>query len=134
MLKFYLPFILSIDDHSSIVFADEKPIYEIDVYQLVRRDVITDNTPIHELESANSKNKYSILVAAVNIKGGTVPPVKSFLIEKCTDSSIFLRFIRLLLESRVLERGVVYVFDNCTIHKFGDNIGTQDFCFVNTVF
>ena len=55
MLKFYLPFILSIDDHSSIVFADEKPIYEIDVYQLVRRDVITDNTPIHELESANSK-------------------------------------------------------------------------------
>jgi transposase len=128
MLKSYLSFILSIDDHSRIVFADEKPMKEIDVYRLVRRDVLTGDTPTHELESANSKNRYSIL-AAVNIKGGDVPPVKSILIEKCTDSSIFLRFIRVLLLWRVLVRGDVFVIDNCTIHKFGDNIGTQEFLF-----
>ena len=128
MLQSYLPFILSISDHSRLVFADEKPMKEIDVYRLVRRNVMTGDTPTHEIDSANSKNRYSIL-AAVNIKGGTVPPVKSVLIEKCTDSSIFLRFIRMLLESRVLDRGDVFVLDNCTIHKFGDNIGTQEFLF-----
>ena len=74
---------------------------EIDVYRLMRRDVITGNTSTHELDSANSKNRYSIL-ADVNIKGGNVPPVKSVLIEQCTDSSIFLEFIRMLLESGVL--------------------------------
>jgi hypothetical protein len=55
MLKSYLSFILSIDDHYRIVFADEKSMKEIDVYRLVRRDIITGDTPTHELESANSK-------------------------------------------------------------------------------
>ena len=35
----------------------------------------------------------------------------------------------MLLLWRVLVRGDVFVIDNCTIHKFGDNIGTQDFLF-----
>ena len=33
----------------------------------------------------------------------------------------------MLLDSRVLERGDIFVLDNYTIHKFGDNIGTQEF-------
>ena len=55
ILQFYLPFILSIDDHSHIVFEDEKPMKEIDVYRLVRHDVLTGNTPTHEFNSADLK-------------------------------------------------------------------------------
>ena len=128
ILENYLAFILSIDDHSRLVFADEKPMKEVDVYRLVRRDLVTGFTPNHSVDSANSKNRYSIL-AAVNIKGGNIPSVQSVLIETCTDSSIFLRFIRVLLDSGVLQRGDVFVLDNCTIHMYGDNVGTQDYLF-----
>ena len=73
---------------------------------LVRRDPVSGITPSHISDSINSKNRYSIL-AAVNMKGGNAPPpVKSVLIEQCTDSSIFLDFIWMLLESGVLQRGI----------------------------
>ena len=68
------------------------------MYRLVKHDVLTGNTPTHELDSTNLKNRYSIL-AAVNIKGGTVSTIKSVLIEKCIDLSIFLMSICLLLAS-----------------------------------
>ena len=35
----------------------------------------------------------------------------------------------MLLGSQVLEWGDIFVLDNCTMHKFGDNIDTQEFCF-----
>ena len=128
ILHHYLDFILSIEDHSRLMFGDEKPMKEVDVYRLVRRDPVTGFTPNHTLDSVCSKNRYSIL-AAVNVKGGTIPPVQSVLIETCTDSSIFLQFIRILLDSGVLQRGDVYILDNCTIHMYGDNIGTQQYLF-----
>ena len=128
ILRNYLAFILSVHDHSRLVFADEKPMKEVDVYMLVRRDPVSGNTPNHTIDSANSKNRYSIL-AAVNVKGGNIPPVQAVLIEKCTDSSIFLQFIRTLLDSGVLQRGDIFVLDNCTIHMYGDNVGTQQYLF-----
>ena len=128
LLKMFLRFILSINDHSRLVFADEKPMKEIDIYRSVRRDVLTGEVPVHELDSANSKNRYSILTA-INIKGGSIPPVKSVILEKCTDSSIFLQFIRVLLLARILQRGDVFIVDNCSIHMFGDNTGTQEYLF-----
>ena len=79
---------------------------------------------MYQLESVNSKNRYSIL-SAVNIKGGNIPPVKAGVIQQCTDSSIFLQFIRILLDVRVLEQGDVFIVYNCSVHVQGDNIGTQ---------
>ena len=115
MLENYLSFILSIDDLTKLVFADEKPMKEVDIYRSVRRDVCTGHVPKHQLESVNSKNRYSIL-SAVNIKGGNIPPVKSVVIQQCTDSSIFLQFIRILLDVRVLEQGDVFIVNNCSVH------------------
>ena len=98
------------------------------MHAIVRRDPVSGNTPNHTIDSANSKNRYSIL-AAVNVKDGNIPPVKAVLIEKCTDSSIFLQFIRILLDSGVLQRGDICIMDNCTIHMYGDNVGTQQYLF-----
>ena len=128
ILREYLNFIVQIQDYSRLVFADEKPMKEIDVYRSVRRNPVDGNTPNHDVDSAKSKNRYSIL-AAVNVKGGSVPPVQSVIIEECTDSSIFLRLIRLLLDTGVLQRGGVFILDNCTIHIYGDNVGTQEYLF-----
>ena len=68
-------------------------------------------------------------MAAVNLKGGDAPPVHAVLIEQNTDSSIFFRFIQQLLELGVLQRGDVFILDNCTIHMHGDNSGSQDYLF-----
>ena len=107
ILQQYLSFIRSIGNHSRLVFVNEKPMKEVDVYWYSQRDPKTGSTPNHQLESANSKNRYNIL-ASVNIKEGDVPPVNAVIIETCTDSSIFLRFIRLLMERGVLVRGDVF--------------------------
>ena len=128
ILEQYYSFILNLNDHRRLVFADEKPMKECDVYRMVRRDPVTGDTPNHAVDSSNSKNRYSIL-SAVNIKGGTIPSLKAVIIDKCTDSSMFLQFVRLLLDSGVLQDGDVFVLDNCTVHLFGDNIGTQDYLF-----
>ena len=92
LLRSYLSFILKIQNNSRLVFVDEKPMKEIDIYRSVRRDIRNGDIPNHEMDSANSKNRYSILTA-VNIKGGHVPPVKSVIIEKCTNLSVFLQFL-----------------------------------------
>ena len=42
---------------------------------------------------------------------------------------MFLQFVCLLLDNGVLQDGDVFVLDNCTVHLYGDNIGTQDFLF-----
>ena len=47
-------------DHRKFVFADEKPMKEIDVYGEVHRDPITGEVPVQQCE-ANSKNRYNIL-------------------------------------------------------------------------
>ena len=77
LLQNYLEFIFSIADHKRLVFADEKPMKEKDLYMKVRRDVKKGTTPKHRFENINSsKNRLNILTA-VNIKGGSVPPVYS---------------------------------------------------------
>ena len=123
MLKNYLAFILSVKDHSRLVFANKKPMKELNTLRRVRRDVRTGAVPRIILELMNSKNRYSILTA-VNIKGGTIPPVKSIVLEESTDSSLFLQFIRILLNEQILKRGDVFIVDNCSVHVKGDNIGT----------
>ena len=63
---------MEVKDHTTVVFADEKPTKEIDIYGAVRRNVFNGDVPNHETE-ANAKHRYNIL-AAVNIKGGEIPP------------------------------------------------------------
>ena len=74
LLQRYLDFILSISDHTRLVFADEKPMKEKMIYGKVRRDVKRGTTPSNKCKSVNSKNRYNILTA-INIKGGSVQPV-----------------------------------------------------------
>ena len=73
LLKKYLRFICSISDHRRLVFADEKPMKEIDIFDRVRRDPYTCIVPYISM-NANTKNRYNIL-SAVNVKGGHVNPV-----------------------------------------------------------
>ena len=61
LLKRYLSF-ASLIDPSRFVFADEKPMKEIDIFGVVRRDIIKGTVPRHKM-NANSKNRWNILAA-----------------------------------------------------------------------
>ena len=101
------------------------------IYSKVRRDVQKGTTPAHKCKSVNSKNALNILTA-VNIKGGGVPPVYSKVLDTVkTNASVFIHFVRLLLVSKVLVRGDIFIVDNCTVHLKGDNIGIQEELFQN---
>ena len=128
MLRLYLDFIVRIHDHKKLVFADEKPMKEIDIYGCVRRDPLLGGTPYHEME-ANVKNRYSIL-SAVTLKTGNIKPVEYVILEATTDSCLFLQFVRILLERGTIARGDVFVVDNCSVHLQGDNVGIQEELFV----
>ena len=132
LLQNYLDFILSIRDHKRLVFADEKPMKEKDIYLKVRRDVKKGTTPPHRFKSINSsKNRLNILTA-VNIKGGSVPPVYSEVLKDLrTNASVFTQFVLGLIILRILQRGDVFIVDNCTVHIKGDNIGLQEELFQN---
>ena len=112
LLRLYLDFIVGLHDHKKLVFADEKPMKEIDIYGSVRRDPLLGDTPYHEME-ANVKNRYSIL-SAVTLKTGNNKPVEYVILEATTDSCLFLQFVRILLERGTIARGDVFVVDNCT--------------------
>ena len=59
-------------------------------------------------------------------KRGRVSPVWSVVLEECTDSCIFLLFVKILLQKGVLSRGDICVVDNYTVHTKGDNISLQE--------
>ena len=52
---------LSIKDHTQLIFANEKPMKEIDIFGTVKRNVVTYEVPNH------SMNKNSKTVQYVNI-------------------------------------------------------------------
>ena len=117
----YLSFISSIEDHTRLVFSDEKPMKEVMIFPKVRKDPLTGQCP-KNMSSSTSKNRFNIL-AAVNLKGGPVAPVYWEVLEECTTSALYLQFVKKLIENGVLQRGDYFVVDNCTIHYQGDNIG-----------
>ena len=47
------------------------------------------------------------------------------ILQECINSSLFLKFVKVLIEQRALVRGGIFVVDNCNIHMFGNNIGIQ---------
>ena len=123
-LQDYLGLITSIGDHARLVFSNEKPMKEVMIFPKVRKDPITSVSP-KNVSTSNSKNRFNIL-AAVNVKGGSVPPVYSQVIEECTNAAIYLQFVKKLVENCVLEPGDLFVVDNYTIHFQGDNAGLPD--------
>jgi len=123
LLKHYLRFIVSVLDHRRLVFADEKPMKEKDIFDRVRRDPFSGIVPYY-LMDANSKNRFNIL-CAINVKGGDVSPVEFVILEECTNSSLFFEFVLYLLDNGVLCRGDIFIVDNCSIHMKGDNVGLQ---------
>ena len=100
---------------------------EIDICGCMRRDPHTNGVPAHEMEP-NAKNRYNILAAAT-ISRGSVKPVEFEILQECTNSSLFLEFVRVLIEQRTLVRGDIFVVNSFTIHMFGNNIGIQDTLF-----
>ena len=123
-LKEYLTFISMTRDHNRLVFADEKPMKETNIYRNVRRDPMTGLIPNHEME-ANRKNRFNIL-AAVTLKKNGVRPVEYKVIEACTDAHVFLEFVMHLLEVGTLTQGDIFIVDNCTVHMQGVNCGLKD--------
>ena len=123
-LRDYISLIESIPDHKRLVFSDEKPMKEIDIFPRVRKNPLTGVSP-KNISTSSSKNRYNIL-AAVNLKGGHVPPVYYHVLEECTTSAIYLEYVKKLIESGVLCPGDYFIVDNCSIHYQGDNIGLPD--------
>ena len=123
-LQNYLAFISSIDDHTRLVFSDEKPMKEVMIFPRVRKDPFTGECP-KNISTSTSKNRFNIL-AAVNLKGGEIPPVYWEVIEECTNAALYLQFVKRLVENGILQQGDIFVVDNCSIHYQGDNIGLPD--------
>ena len=125
LLSRYLTFMSRVTDHQRLVFADEKPMKGKDIYGRMRRNIMTGDTPGHTMTFSNA-NRFNIL-AAVSVKGGHVRAVEYILLEKVrTDTPIFLRFVKRLLRVGTLERGDIFVVDNCSVHIQGDNSGLQE--------
>lgn len=54
------------------------------------------------------------------------------MLEECSKSALFLQFVffvLLLTNEEILERGDIFVVDNCSIHYKGDNLGIQELLF-----
>ena len=109
-LQDYLTFISSLSDQQKLVFSDEKPMKEVMIFPRVRKDPFTGVCP-KNVSSSTSKNRYNIL-AAVNLKGGDIPPVYWEVIEECTNAALYLQFVKRLVENGVLEHGDIFVVDN----------------------
>ena len=87
-LQNYLNIIANIDDHVRLVFSDEKPMKEVMIFPKVRRDPLFGDSPKNK-STSNSKNRYNIL-AAVNVKGGQVPPVYFRVLEATTQTRQYI--------------------------------------------
>ena len=123
----YLRFICNIRNHKNLVFADEKPMKEQDIYSLVRRDIMTGIVPANKARNANSRNRWNIM-CAVTVKKG-VRSVEHLVFDECADSSLFSKFVHHLVEKGTLQFGDIFVIDNCTIHMQGVNKYLQESLF-----
>lgn len=124
LLEKYLNFVRGISDRRRLVFADEKPMKEVMIFSRVRKDVLTNKTPVNIVPSS-AKNRFNIL-CAVNLKGGNIPPCDFVVLEECTNAAVFAEFVSNLITNGTLVRGDIFVVDNCTVHFQGDNEGMED--------
>ena len=83
----------------------------------MRRDPFTGDI-LHETCNTNAKNRYNVL-AAVTLKPD-IAPVQALVVEVHGNGALFSNFVAHLLATRTLQRGDIFVVDNCTIHFMGD--------------
>ena len=103
--------------NNKCVFADEKPLKEVDLTGQVRKDPFTGDIP-HETCNANAQNRYNVL-AAVTLKPD-IAPVQALVLEAYGNAALFANFVAHLLATCTLQSGDIFVVDNCTIHFMGD--------------
>ena len=118
----YEQFIRSVGDRRRLVFADEKPMKEIDIYGKVRRDPI-DGTVAWIPCNPNTKNRYNIL-AAVGLKQTIA--CEALVLDCNADAYIFSRFVQHLISKGFLVAGDIFIVDNCSIHFQGENQHLQE--------
>ena len=76
---------------------------EVMIFPKVRKDPITGSCP-KNASLSTSKNRFNIL-AAINLKGGSIPPVYYEILEECTTSALYLQFVKKLVENGILQEG-----------------------------
>ena len=110
------------DSHPRLVFADKKPMREVDTFGRARRDPINGDIdiPHHSTDNANSRKLFNI-VAAVTVKQNIATPIEAVVLDIIGDSIVFQHFVIRLLEIGFLAPGGVFIVDNCTIHLKGTN-------------
>ena len=124
LLHSYIALIKHLKNHRRLVFADEKPMKDIDLYDRTRRDPVTGEVfPI--LCNANSKFRYNIL-AAVTVKRNLQRNVEFLRLEDNGDAFVFREFVGHLIRTGILVRGDIFVVDNCSIHMKGENEFLQE--------
>ncbi len=124
-LECYIDLIRQVDDHCRLVFADEKPMKEIDIYGKIRRDPITGDVYSHVCNGANVKNRFNIL-AAVSVKEDVDYNCEHLILEETANAMTFQYFVKHLCEIGFLRENDIFIVDNCTIHMQGDNIDLPD--------
>ena len=124
LVERYCDFMTSITDHSNVIFADEKPMKEIDIHGKVRRNIMTGDVPTIQC-NANSKNRWNI-IAACSVKKGLQRALEFIMIDATGDAHIFRLFIAHLIKIGFMERGDILVVDNCTLHFAGENSSLQE--------
>ena len=102
-LQNFLNIITNIEDHVRLVFSDEKPMKEVMIFPKVLRDPLLGDSPTNK-STSNSKNRFNIL-AAVNVKGGQIPPVYFHVLEATTNAAIYCQSVKELVDAGVLRRG-----------------------------
>ena len=86
LLQDCVSFMTGVDNHTRCVFANEKPLKEVDLTGEVRRDPFTGDIP-HETCNANAKNRYNVL-AAVTLKPG-IALVQALVLEAYSTAALF---------------------------------------------
>jgi hypothetical protein len=120
-LRDYCELIDIVDDHNSIVFADEKPMIEAESFGRVRRDILSGYVPPNVYDGVNVRHRYNIF-AAVTTKQHVQRNVEAVvLLDIIGDSTVFQMFVLHLLQTGFLGAGDLLIVDNCTIHTQGAN-------------
>jgi hypothetical protein len=121
-------FFISAVDHRRLVFADEKPFKGKDLYDRVRRDPLTGIVP-NLTCNANSRNRYYNVFCAISMKEDI--PFCSRVVDETGDAILFSEFLAECIREVILQRGDIFIVDNCTIYMQGENEHLQDILWEN---
>jgi hypothetical protein len=109
-------------------FGDEKHIKGADLYEKVRRDPLTGETPSNKTDG-DFRNTYTIIgLCGIDCR---VQPVEYTINKHCNDSTAFCDFIDKAIIKGFLLEGDVLVLDNAAIHNKADSTNLFEFLWDN---